>query len=106
MKQISMMGNPDYYTDEQLKDAKAILLRDDVFSKEKPSSLASQMSFMWCSTSLNYFTDLTDNYQKVNRDDINRYLKAYIIGKPMAAGIIIKPELSKQYDVASFFVAK
>ena len=106
MKQISMMGNPDYFTDEQLTNAKAILLRQDAFSKEKPSSLPSQMSFWWCSTSLNFFTNLTDNYQKVTRADIQKYLNTYIIGKPMVAGMVIKADLSKQYNVASFFAAK
>jgi len=106
MKQINMMADPDYFTDEQLKDAKAVLLRDDIFKKEKPSSLPSQLSDMWCSTSLNFYTDLTNNYQKVTRADIQKYLDAYIIGKPMIGGIIITPELSKQYDVASFFAAK
>ncbi|CAN5328205.1 pitrilysin family protein [soil metagenome] len=106
MKQIGMMSNADYFTDEQLKDAKAILLRNSIFRKEKPSTLASQMSYQWCSTSLNFYTDLDANYQKVNRADIQKYLTTYIIGKPMVAGMVIKPELSKQYNVASFFAAK
>jgi zinc protease len=106
MKQINMMADADYFTDEQLKDAKAVLLRDDIFDKEKPSSLPEQMSRHWCSTSLNFYTDLTNNYQKVTRADIQKYLNNYIIGKPMVGGIIITPELSKQYNVASFFAAK
>jgi len=106
MKQISMFADPDYFTDDQLKDAKAILLRNDIHAKEKPSSLPSQMSYQWCSTSLNYYTDNTDNYQKVTRADIQRYLSTYVIDKPMVAGMVIKPELSKQLDVASFFAAK
>jgi zinc protease len=106
MKQIGMFANDDYFTDEQLATAKAILLRNDTFNKEKPSTLPSQMSYQWCSTSLNFYTDLIDNYQKVSRADIQRYLKTYVVGKPMVAGMVIKPELSKQYNVASFFAAK
>jgi len=105
-KQIAMFADDDYFTDEQLKDAKAILLRNDTFNKEKPSTLPSQMSYQWCSTSLNFYTDLIDNYQKVSRADIQKYLKTYVVGKPMVAGMVIKPELSKQYNVASFFAAK
>ncbi|RCH56709.1 insulinase family protein [Mucilaginibacter hurinus] len=106
MKQISMWDKDDYYTDEQLKDAKAKLYRNSLRRKEKPSSLASQLTYQWCSTSLNYGTDLDDNYQKVTRADIKKYVDTYIAGKPKVAGIIIKPELSKQNNVASFFVAK
>ena len=106
LKQISMFASADYFTDDQLATAKAILLRNDTFNKEKPSTLPSQMSYQWCSTSLNYYTDQIDNYQKVTRADIQKYLNTYVVGKPMVAGIVIKPELSKQYNVASFFAAK
>ncbi|SDS27354.1 Predicted Zn-dependent peptidase [Mucilaginibacter mallensis] len=104
--QISMFDNPDYYTDDQLKDAKGILLRNDIRAKEKPSSLASQLSFMWCSTSLNYYTDNTDDYQKVTRADIKRYLETYLINKPLVGGMIISPDLNKTVNAASFFAAK
>ena len=106
LKQIGMFANADYFTDEQLANAKAILLRNDTFNKEKPSTLPSQMSYQWCSTSLNYYTDQVDNYQKVTGADIQRYLNTYVVGKPMVAGMVIKPELSKQYNVTSFFAAK
>jgi zinc protease len=106
LNQFSQFAKPDYYTDEQLKDAKAILLRNNLRSKEKPSSLPSQASYQWCSTSLNYFTDLNDNYQKVTRADIAKYINTYITGKPFVAGMIIKPELSKQTNAAAIFAAK
>jgi len=102
--QVSQWSNPDYYTDEQLNDAKAILLRNHSRETEKPSSLPSQLSYQWCSTSLNYFTDLTDNYQKVSRADIAKYISTYITGKPSIAGLIINPEMSKQSDAKTFFV--
>ncbi|RVU00230.1 insulinase family protein [Mucilaginibacter limnophilus] len=106
MKQIAMWDSPDYYTDEQLTDAKAILLRSSARRKEKPSSLASQLSYQWCSTSLNYGTDLDDNYQKITREDIKKYIDKYIIGKPKVAGVIISPEANKQINAGSFFAAK
>jgi zinc protease len=103
---MSQWGKADYYTDEQLADAKAILLRNHSRELEKPSSLPSQVSFQWCSTSLDYYTNLNDNYQKVTRNDIAKYLNTYIVGKPVVSGIILTPELSKQVNAASFFVAK
>jgi hypothetical protein len=52
------------------------------------------------------YTDLDSNYQKVTRADIKPFVDTYIIGKPYAAGLIISPDLSKQLNAASFFVAK
>ncbi|MFD0792385.1 M16 family metallopeptidase [Mucilaginibacter litoreus] len=104
--QMSQWGKPDYYTDEQLADAKAILLRNHSREMEKPSSIPSQLSYQWCSTSLDYYTDLTNNYQKVTRADIAKFINTYVVGKPMVSGIILTPEASKAANVASFFVAK
>lgn len=106
MKQIKLMTSADYYTDEQLANAKAILIRDDVRRKEKPSSLASQLTYQWCSTSLDYATNLTDNYQKVTRADIKNYVDKYILNKPFVGGLIISPEMSKSANAKQFFVAK
>jgi zinc protease len=106
LNQVSQFANPDYFTDEQLKDAKAIMLRNIIHNREKPSSLPSQASSNWCSTSLTYYTDLDDNYQKVTREDIVRYIKKYIAGKPMVAGLIINPELNKQINAGTFFAAQ
>jgi zinc protease len=106
MHQLNMFDNADYYTDAELADAKAILLRDDMRAKEKPSSLPSQLSYSWCSTSLNAYTDFTSNYQKVTRDDIKHYLETYVVGKPYVAGMIISPDLNKTVNAASFFAAK
>ncbi|RFZ82371.1 insulinase family protein [Mucilaginibacter terrenus] len=104
--QVSQWNKPDYYTDEQLTDAKAILLRNHSREMEKPSSLPSQLSFMWCSTSLDYGTNLTDNYQKVTRADIAKYVNGYITNKPFVAGMVINPEMAKASNVNAYFKAK
>jgi len=105
MHQVSIWDSPDYFTDEQLADAKAIMLRQDIRSKEKPSRLNSQVSDAWASTSFNFYTDKTDDYQKVTRADIKTYLDNYVIGKPLVGGLIIAPDLNKTVNAASFFVA-
>jgi zinc protease len=106
MNQVSQFGNADYFTEEQLKDAKSIMLRNIIHNREKPSSLPGQASSNWCSTSLTYYTNLDDNYQKVTRQDIVKYVKKYIAGKPMVAGLIINPELNKQINAGTFFASK
>jgi len=104
-RQIALFSSPGYYTDQQLEDAKAILLRNDIRRKEKPSSLPSQLSYQWCSTSLDYATNLEKNYQKVTRADIKRFLDTYLVKKPVVAGIVLNAALNKQAGVSSFFVA-
>jgi len=102
-KQIAMWSDPGYYTDEQLEDAKGILRRSFIRQQEKPSAQASTVTYHWCSSSLNYMTDLQDNYEKVTRADIARYVDAYIKNKPRVAGIIINAEMNKALNPAQVF---
>lgn len=103
MHQIGMFDKPDYYTDAQLEKAKESLKRDQVRQMEKPSSLASQLTFWWCSTSLDFMTDYFSAMNKVTRNDIHHYVTKYISGKPYVAGLIISPEMSQQYTPAEYF---
>ncbi|HKB45838.1 MAG TPA: pitrilysin family protein [Chitinophagaceae bacterium] len=103
MNQLDKMDDQDYFTDEQLATAKANLLRNKIRQVEKPSSLPSNLTFWWCSTSLDYFTDYDAAMQKITRQDIIRYIKKYITGKPYIAGMIINEEMNKQLTPGEYF---
>jgi len=103
MSQINQWTAPDYFTEEQLATAKEILKRNQIRSTEKPSSLASQTSYQWASTSLDYYTDYLDNMLKVSKADIANYIKKYIAGKPFVAGMIINKEMNEKLQPAAYF---
>lgn len=103
MNQVKHFADPDYFTEEQLATAKAILRRNKIRNTEKPSSLASQLTYQWCSTSLNYFTDYDAACQKVTKEDLQQYAAKYLSGKPFIAGMIINAEMNKQLNPESFF---
>jgi len=103
LNQIKMWSQSDYFTDEQLDDAKQIMRRNDIRNREKPSSLPSQLTYQWCSTSLDYYTDYINNCMKVTRADIQRYINTYIAGKPYVAGMIINPEMNKASKASENF---
>jgi zinc protease len=105
MKQVSMWGDDDYFTDEQLSTAKEVWRRNNIRRKEKPSTLGMQLSYFWCSTSLDYFTDYEDNLQKITKAEIKQFVKKYIQNKPFVAGIIISPAMNKETKAESFFKA-
>lgn len=103
LRQVAMWAQDDYFTDEQLEDAKQTLRRRQIRAEEKPSSLPSQASYAWCSTSFDYMTDYVDNCMKVTRDDIKRYVSTYITNKPYVAGLLISPEMNKTVQAGNFF---
>jgi zinc protease len=103
VKQVSHFADDDYFTDEQLQTAKEILRRNYIRNIEKPSSLASDLTYWWCSASLDYFTDYTPAMLNITRADIQKYLNKYIISKPYVAGMIISEEMNKQLKPGEYF---
>jgi zinc protease len=103
MNQIKHWGDADYFSDAELATAKAGLKRQKIRQEEKPSSLASQLTYNWASTSLDYMTDYFEAMDKVTRADIQRYIAKYITGKPYVAGMIINKEMNEQYKPSAYF---
>ena len=101
--QVSHFADADYFTDEQLETAKENLRRNHIRNVEKPSSLASNLTYWWCSGSLNFFTDYVPGMMSITRADIQQYLNKYIINKPFVAGMIINEAMNKQLKPADYF---
>jgi len=95
--EIKNLTNPDYYTDEQLTNAKTQLELNELYSQEKPSTFVHTVGFWWAVTgSLEYYVNYIDNLRKVTRDDINAYVKKYIQGAPYVKGVLLSPEDRKK----------
>ena len=77
--------------------------RNFIRQSEKPSSLASQLTYQWCSTSLDYFTDYQKGCMEVTKEALKSYVNKYITGKNYVAGIIINAAMNKAANTASFF---
>ncbi|HYH14772.1 MAG TPA: insulinase family protein, partial [Flavisolibacter sp.] len=106
MKQIAQFSDPNYITDEELQTAKEVLVRNEIRNTEKPSGLASQLTYWWASTSLDYYTDYINNLTKVSKKDMVDYVNKYIKGKPYIAGMIINAEMNAQLKPAEYFKQK
>lgn len=90
--EISHFNDKDYYTDEQLENAKALLAAEDLYRREKLSEYVHVISFWWSSTGLDYFRGYQDNLRKVSRADISRYVTTYIMGKPHVGMALMSEE--------------
>jgi zinc protease len=80
--EIAHFNDKDYYTDDQLDSAKALLEADDLYSREKFDEYAKTLGFWWSSTGIDYFRGYLANLRKTSRTDISRYLTTYVQGKP------------------------
>jgi zinc protease len=103
MKQLGHVADADYFTDEQLATAKEVMRRNQIRNTEKPSSLPDILTYDWCSTSLNFYTDYTNACMTVTRQQVEEYAKKYIVNQPFIAGMIINADMNKQYKPGDYF---
>ncbi|HYE66678.1 MAG TPA: pitrilysin family protein, partial [Pyrinomonadaceae bacterium] len=93
--EIARFNDKDYFTDEQLESAKALLEADDLYSREKLSEYAHTLSFWWASTGLEYFRGYLGSLRSTTRADISRYVTTYIQGKPHIGLALMSDEASE-----------
>ena len=97
--EVAHFNDKDYFTDEQLESAKALLEADDLYSREKLSDYSHTVGFWWSSTGLEYFRGYLGNLRRTSRADINRYVTTYIQGKPHIGLALISEEGQQQVQL-------
>jgi zinc protease len=81
-KEIAQFNNPNYFTDEELANAKTLLEAEDLFRREKLSEYTHSLGFWWSSTGIDYYRGYYKNLRDISRADIKRYVSTYILDKP------------------------
>src|SRR5712691_3877129 len=94
--EVAHFNDKDYFTDQQLENAKALLEADDLYSREKLSEYGHTLSFWWSSTGLDYFRGYLPNLRRTSRADISRYVTTYIQGKPHIGLALISEQAQQQ----------
>ncbi len=94
--EIAHFNDPDYFTDEQLANAKSLLEAEDLYSREKLSDYTHVISFWWASTGLDYYRGYLGRLRLTSRADISRYVTTYIQGKPHVGLALMSEESLKQ----------
>ena len=92
-KQIEIFDADDYFTDAELAIAKRHMEIRELKEEEATSEFVHILSFWWCSTSLEYFTNYLSNMNNVTRGDLQNYVRKYIKNKPHCAGLLINPTM-------------
>src|SRR5437588_2502014 len=94
--EVAHFNDKDYFTYEQLENAKALLEADDLYSREKLSDYSHTLGFWWSSTGLDYFRGYLTNLRRTTRADLSRYLTTYILGKPHVGLALISEDAQQQ----------
>jgi zinc protease len=96
LDQIHLMTSDDYFTDEQIENAKTILAIGEQYGRERASQFVHTVGYWWAVAGLDYYLNYVDNLRRVSRSGINRYLTTYVIGKPCVMGVLVSPEQRKE----------
>lgn len=81
-KEVAQFNNPNYFTNEELENAKTLLEAENLYRREKLSEYTHELGFWWSSTGIDYYRGYHKNLRAITREDIKRYISTYIIGKP------------------------
>ena len=96
LDELKKMGDPGYFTDEQLENAKTILAIDEQYGRERPSQYSHTVGYWWAIAGLDYYLNYVDNLKKATRQDIAHYLNTYVNGKPYVMGVLSSPQDRKK----------
>jgi zinc protease len=95
-EEITKVTEPNYFTTDELEFTKRHRIADATFNLERASGFAHQLGFWWAVTGLDYFYGYTDMMAKQTPDDLRRYAKTYIIGKPHIVGVLLSPAMRQR----------
>lgn len=99
---IARMDDPEYFTDEELANAKRMLTIQELYSREAASEIVHNISYWWASADIDYFVDYTNNIQQVSREDIAALVNTYIKGQPNVTGILLTYEMKEMLRLNNF----
>ena len=100
-EEITKVVEPNYFSTEELEFTKQHRIVDAMFQLERASGFAHQLGFWWAVTGLEYFYGYTDMMAKQTPEDLRRYARTYIIGKPRIAGVLLSPEMRQRLSLTT-----
>ena len=94
--ELPKLKAPDYFSDEEIRNAAFRLEVQQALERERPSKFADTIAFWWASAGLDYYLTYVEKLRKVTRADVACYLDTYVLGKPHVFGVMVSPEMEKK----------
>ena len=90
--EIERFDDAGYFTPSELESVKVQRAVESAFGVERTSGLTHTVGFWWAVADLDYFLGYTDDMARQTPEDLRRYARTYITGKPRITGVLISPE--------------
>jgi predicted Zn-dependent peptidase len=95
-KVLRTLDQPTAFTDDEIADARQARRVAFARTMEYRTEVAHEVAELWGSADLGYFRSYTDHMLAVTRPDLQHYAQRYILGKPMALGLLVPPATGQQ----------
>lgn len=92
LEEIGKMADTNYITPKELAAAQRQLGISALYEREQSDSWAHTVGFWWAVAGLDYYRNYVPNMQRVTREDMAKYVRTYMIGKPFVTGVLVSPE--------------
>jgi len=89
MRELQRVGRPGYFTADKLQEVTARRRTDSAFGRERTSGFARTIGFWWSVAGLEYYLDYNDEMANQTADDLVKYARTYIVGKPHVTGVML-----------------
>jgi zinc protease len=96
LNELERMDRSDFFTEEELTNARHRLLVERAEEAESSSGYAHLLTFWWASAGLDYYQHYLENTARVTQPDIARYLRTFVLGQPYVFGVMVSPEMVAQ----------
>jgi len=90
--EIARLGEPGYFSEEDMASAKTQMVINETYSRESSSQLAHTVGFWWAVAGIDYYQSYIDNIQQVTDEDIAHFVNTYLKDKPYVTGVLINPQ--------------
>jgi zinc protease len=98
--EIVQFDTPGYFDADAIEATKAQRAVSSAFDRERSSGFAHTLGFWWSVASLEYYMGYVDNMAAQTVDDLRRYARTYIVGKPHVVGVLIAPSVRRRLNLS------
>jgi zinc protease len=100
-EKFDAIGEEEFFTAEQLAEAKRAIRRKRIFSRQSPSSFLHTIAYFWTIADLDYHQNYLDEIDSVTLEEVRRVARTYIAKKPYVLGLMISEKYKKQYEISA-----
>ncbi len=96
LDEVDRLDQLDGITDDDLALAKKSREVSDALLFELGAGLAPDLATWWSSAGMNYYAKYPEQLNAQTRDDLARFARTYVVGKPMVIGVLAAPVVAGQ----------